>query len=296
MRNLLTVAALAVALMLPAVASEPGEPLALEDWELVDPTFAFGLIVPPGECWEDPALRCNANTTFGIDAEGLHWALRKTPWSDQWGNPMLCGGSFQLHLLELVRCNEDLVNCASVARLYERCQFRPEGGLYCVDGADPTAVWLNSTNGRLFFRFQSTEPKPNCNSYPHTSTVLRVSGLPTFFEILQTYTPSTTSVSFRVPYMPEGFQAADSFDTYYGSLATVGDWSQAEPMQCDYPAVMPDAGDYLTVPDTLPTPAPGQGYYYVTAVTYQGQTRYGRKASAGVLSGRDPAVLPECSN
>ena len=34
---------------------------------------------------------------------------------------------------------------------------------------------------------------------------------------------------------------------------------------------------------------------YVTAVSRQGQTRYGRKSSGGVLSGRDPAVLPGCA-
>ena len=39
------------------------------------------------------------------------------------------------------------------------------------------------------------------------------------FEILQTYTPTANEVSFRVPYMPEGFQYADYFDTYYGDLA-----------------------------------------------------------------------------
>ena len=50
----------------------------------------------------------------------------------------------------------------------------------------------------------------------------------------------------------------------------------------------------FTVADTLPTPGSNQGYYYVTAVTYQGETRYGRKGSSGVLSGRDPAMLPEC--
>ena len=35
------------------------------------------------------------------------------------------------------------------------------------------------------------------------------------------------------------------------------------------PVTPPSVGDYLTVADTLPTPAAGQGYYYVTAETYQ---------------------------
>ena len=101
-------------------------------------------------------------------------------------------------------------------------------------------------------------------------------------------------MGFRVPYMPEGFQFADFFDTYYGSLATLGDWSQAQPLQCGYPATAPSVGDYLTVADPLPDPPVNAGRYYFTAVNYMGQTRYGRKSNGGVLSGRDPAQLPAC--
>ncbi len=74
----------------------------------------------------------------------------------------------------------------------------------------------------------------------------------------------------------------------------MGDWSQAQPLQCGYPATPPSVGDYLTLNDSLPDPPAGHGRYYVTAATYQGQTRYGRKASGGRLSGRDPGVLPAC--
>ena len=114
------------------------------------------------------------------------------------------------------------------------------------------------------------------------------------FDILQTYTPTSGPISFRVPYMPEGFQHADFFDTYYGDLATVGDWSKVQPLQCGYPATAPAVGDYLTVEDTPLPLESGQGRYFVTAVTHQGQRRYGRKSSGGVLTGRDPAVLPGC--
>ena len=77
--------------------------------------------------------------------------------------------------------------------------------------------------------------------------------------------------------------------------ATVGDWSQLQPLQCGYPAAIPNVGDYLTVTDPLPDPAPGTGRYYITSVNYQGHVRYGRKAGGGVLSGRDPALLPPCN-
>ena len=56
----------------------------------------------------------------------------------------------------------------------------------------------------------------------------------------------------------------------------------------------PGVGE-LTVEDTLPKPDPGHGYWYVTAVNYQGQRRCGRKRMGGVLSGRDPATLPACA-
>lgn len=116
------------------------------------------------------------------------------------------------------------------------------------------------------------------------------------FEILQTYTPTTSTLGFTVPYMPEGFQFADFFDTYYGDLATVGDWSQAQPLQCGFPAAAPSAGDFLSVDaSALPALASGEGYYFVTAVNYMGDIRYGRRTGGGVTSGRDPAVLPACN-
>ncbi len=125
--------------------------------------------------------------------------------------------------------------------------------------------------------------------------MVALSGFAPLLEIFQSYEPTAGPLSFTVPAMPEGFQYADWFDTYYGDLATVGDWSQAQPLQCGYPATPPSVGDYLTVADPLPAPAPGTGRYYVTAVTHHGQPRYGRKSTNGVLSGRDPAVLPGCS-
>jgi len=84
-------------------------------------------------------------------------------------------------------------------------------------------------------------------------------------------------------------------DTYCGDLATVGDWSQLQPLQCGYPAAVLNVGGYLTVNDPLPDPAPGTGRYYITSVNYQSQVRYGRKAEGGVLSGRDPGLLPPCN-
>ncbi len=167
-------------------------------------------------------------------------------------------------------------------------------GLGGVDNLriDSYYVDFDPQGGRLLLWLESVCNTPGC--YAPQRWVAAIEGFTSMFEILQTYTPTSGPISFRVPYMPEGFPAADSFSTYHGDLSTVGDWSQAQPLQCAYPAPMPSVGDYLTVPDTLPNPAPGLGRYYVTSVNYQGQTRYGRKTISGVLSGRDPAVLPAC--
>ena len=124
--------------------------------------------------------------------------------------------------------------------------------------------------------------------------VAAIDGFPTMFDVLQSYTPTADSLGFRVPVMPEGLRSADHFDTYWGHVSDLPDFTLAQPMQCNYPASLPQAGDHLTVPDTSPLPSPGSVNYTVTAVTNGAQRRYGRKLINGVMSGRDPALLPAC--
>lgn len=186
----------------------------------------------------------------------------------------------------------------SLGYIATRCNNPPGDGSDVITPLKGLA--FDPTLGRLYLLLRTHCGGSSCSvsggpvpSY-YGRWIAAISGFTTTFEILQTYTPASGPISFRVPYMPEGFPAADYFDTYYGDLATVGDWSQAQPLQCGYPATVPSVGDYLEVADPLPNPEPGHGRYYVTAVTHQGQRRYGRKSSGGVLSGRDPAVLPTC--
>jgi hypothetical protein len=164
-----------------------------------------------------------------------------------------------------------------------------------VPGTNYGVLSFDDKNGRLVIPlWGKCQGCPPSSNYGNQYWVASIEGFATTFEILQTYTPTADAFQFRVPYMPEGFQAADYFDTYAGNLAHPIDFSQAQPLQCHYPSSPPSVGDYFTVPDTLPAPAPGHGYYYGTAVTYQGQTRYGRKRVGGATSGRNPAVLPGC--
>jgi hypothetical protein len=179
-----------------------------------------------------------------------------------------------------------------IASLESRCGVGGTGDQVNLTSSD---ISFDEERGYLYFNIASTcDPEPDCVLYEDAEWVARIEGFTTTFEILQTYTPTANEISFRVPYMPEGFQHADHFDTYWGDLSTAGDWRKAQPLQCGYPATAPVVGDYLTVEDTLPPLDPGQGRYYVTAVTHQGETRYGRKSSGEVLTGRDPTVLPGC--
>jgi len=152
-------------------------------------------------------------------------------------------------------------------------------------------VDFDRNTGRLLVWLTSSGNGPG--TYGNVSWVAAIGGFVTMFEVLQSFSPQP-SLGFRVPVMPEGMPAADSFSTYYGPLTKPLDFTQANPLACSYPATAPAVGDYLSVSDPLPDPAPGTGRYYITAATYQGQTRYGRKTRGGQLSGRDPAQLPAC--
>ena len=119
-------------------------------------------------------------------------------------------------------------------------------------------------------------------------------GFTTLFDVIDSYVPTTGSIGFRVPQRPEALRAADHFDTYWGQVTRPLDLSQAHPLQCAYPDHRPQVGEYLTYPDSAPAPSPGQAVYYLTSVSYQGQTRAGRRALDGRLSGRDATRLPAC--
>jgi hypothetical protein len=124
--------------------------------------------------------------------------------------------------------------------------------------------------------------------------IAAIEGFATLYDISQTYTPTADNLAFRVPAHPEGLRAADHFDTYWGRVSDLPDFTRAHPMQCHYPATPPSAGDYLTVLDTSPLPVPGNINYTVTAVAYGVEKRYGRRRIGGIMSGRDPALLPGC--
>ncbi len=298
--------ALIVSILLPAFASDPGQPLDCDDWTFLEPGLSCEVVGP-------------------VPCDSAFCESLRTSWSDEAGNRRAFDNDGNLYMVRRTNTAEfcvfennpigrlELVHFTAsgetvVAYLEERC--REFGGSNRrIDWVTP-ARWSGTSwpgsyetlagvltfdrmNGEFVIPLRGDCVGSGCE-YGPTIWVARISGFATTFEILQTYTPTPGPISFRVPYMPEGFRSADWFDTYHGDLATVGDWSQAQPLECEYPASVPNVGDYLTIDAPLPQPAPGQGRYYVTATTHQGQRRYGRKAINGILSGRDPALLPTC--
>jgi hypothetical protein len=178
-----------------------------------------------------------------------------------------------------------------VAYVQHRC-VDPE--LSLIDMVSFSNLLSDATNGRLRIQVRLSSFPEEYERYPMGNSIVMLEGFPTSFEILETFAPDREQVSFRVPVMPEGSHAADHFDTYWGYVSRPLLSQTAQPLQCNYPDHPPAIGEYLTFPDLAPTPAPGHAVYYLTSVTFQGQTRAGRRALDGRLSGRDASQLPAC--
>ena len=273
------------------LASEPGQPLDCSDWVFLEPGYSctrlFGGVERLGNL--SPIQSDNTGRLFRSGPRAFIGACAQ-------------GAPIYRHPMEWR--NGDV--WTQFAYVDDRCvtpttddmdRFWP----WPNPGTGPDMPFapglaFDPTSGRMLLSVLS-EGSP-CSNYPSGCGdywVASISGFATTFDVLQTYTPQPAALAFRVPYMPEGMGGADHFDTYWGDLTHPFDFTHAHPLACNYPAAAPHVGDYLNVADTVPTPSPGQGVYYVTSTTYQGTTRYGRKTTTGHLSGRDPALLPACS-
>lgn len=289
---------LAVAWPLGTWASEPGQPLDCSDWVINEPGLTCSTWASRGSL-SDSSPFVARGSNLAIDNSGAMYSLRHT-----WLPPAPYNGE-RLELLRLTRGGVEEV-LATI-----RSRPRPNGG---EDRIRPiTSNWdasgydrdyrmplhsvlsFDAVNGRLLVpAFVDCSDCGGPPSYYDGWTILAFDGLAPLYEIQQSYIPPS-SIGFHVPTSPEGMRAADHFDTYWGDLTPAVDFTQAHPLQCGFPADPPQVGEYLTVPDPLPNPDAGHGRWYLTAATYQGETRYGRKGSHGHLSGRDPALLPACA-
>lgn len=284
-----------------AVASQPGQPLDCEDWVFNEPGLSCQEVSAP-HCELGLCRDVRTTDTQVVDNDGRILFIRQRELTDSSGVPNQCGGYAVMHRIELVESHGSIETV--LAYVDDRCWSPPK-----LDAIEPMAAGssagfnFDAVNGRVILAVKDKCNQPN----PETTCsagygdpndplpwVLAIEGFTTLFEVLQSYDPPADSFSFRVPYMPEGFEAADWFDTYWGYLERPLDLSQATPLQCEYPSTAPQTGDYLEIADLAPTPAPGRAVYYLTRVTFQGAERAGRRLMGGQLAGRDASVLPDC--
>jgi hypothetical protein len=289
MKKLLVVLVSTIAL--PALASQPGQPLDCSDWVFLEPGHSCAMFAPIGSA--PPASDVLSKGTNRVtDNSGNLLFLRRIN--------MSCRNV----LLQLIRFDAQGEHVVGYIqdRDYDGCSspFRADRILPTENSPpyQPEVISFDPINGRVLIPLRSyCQQALNdlCGTcYACGWWVAAVGGFSPLFDILQTYTPAADAFQFRVPAHPEGLRAADHFDTYWGHVSDLPDFTQAHAMQCHFPATPPTVGDYLTVADTSPQPSPGYANYIVTAVTSGSQRRYGRKLIAGVISGRDPALLPGC--
>jgi hypothetical protein len=151
---------------------------------------------------------------------------------------------------------------------------------------------LDVSNGRIVITAHAETFSSNGTRVGNYIGLIAITGLPTMFETLLTFTPGGT-LSALVPGHPDGFQSADSLQVWTGPLGTMPDWSQAQPLTCAA-ATSPRPGELVTVADTLPDPAVGTGRYYITASMNGSDRRLGRQYVSGAYSARMPSSLPVC--
>jgi len=300
-RIALLVAGLALS---PALASAPGQPPDCSDWVFHEPGLSCTVWQPyaidqsPSPPELDPRTYLDEISTFDRAQRLIRARMVYVP------PPQGCLYPGDMPRTEIYW--SDGTNEGVIAHIQPRCNHER-----FEFAQDPTNVEFDPISGTLLLGIGDLIGCWNgselCSPFEFGWWTAAIHGFTTTFEILQTVAPQTpqtgfhsqapqnAQIGFRVPSRPEGMAAADHFDTYWGDLAHPIDFAQAHPLQCSYPVTAPHVGDYLTVADTIPTPAPGQGVYYITSATYQGATRFGRTITAGHFTARDPSVLPVCT-
>lgn len=267
-----------------AVASQPGQPLGPDDWVFNEP----GLQATRSAEIEE-GYREGTNPGQVYDLQGRLLTIRVAPLSYE-----RCGGlrSFELRRTELVAWSGSSA-VVVLGRIDDRCGAVPDTADRYLAGVARSGIVFDPVSGTLSWAAEFA--CDGCSAPYDSHRWDSVRGFTTLFDVFDSFTSGTQSVGFRRPQRPEGLRDADRFDTYWGNVTRPLDLSAARPLQCAYPGHWPQPGEYLSYPDTAPTPAPGEAVYYLTSVTYQGETRAGRTASAGRLVAREARRLPECA-
>lgn len=292
MKRLLKLLVVVIATTGVSFATNVGEPMDCSDLVFIDPEYSCDVIAPANcrEVGPDFNPFCGTTSSTGILVDNENQRFKFGTTTEVVGT---CGtGSKEIPLHRAYLTIITPTNATPIAYIDQRCAVPG------ANGVGPSLIEFVGMNtsfepktGRWILEWRAYTESDN---YTDTHSVIAIDGFASQFDVQQSYDPLSNQISFRVPTEPNGFPGADWFNVYHGDLQTVGDWSQAQPLRCGFPTSIPNAGDSITMVDTLPDPAPGMGRYYITTVNYQGQIRYGRSNEFGTLIARDPSVLPAC--
>lgn len=229
--------------------------------------LACTTIPDPGEIWFGLDAAGNSYGTINTaDATGEYYDIHRRP----------AGTHLSQSILRLTKRKEPVFGQVT------KIQFTP-------------GSMIDQTSGTLLIAVTGSCLSTTCAAQGDTTdhiALLRVTGLPTLFDLALTYQPPS-GIALKIPARAEALPTMDRVDLYYGPAPSLGVLSTATPLACDVaPGAVP--GATVTVSDPLPSPAVGQARYYVAAVTSGAERRAGRRGSNGVMTGRDTAGLPAC--
>jgi hypothetical protein len=165
---------------------------------------------------------------------------------------------------------------------YKRDGTRELIAVGVLDG--PVGLSVDATAGRIYLSILHG----GCDG-----SIIALTGLPTMFDTLLTFVPGGGAFTAQTPAHPDGFRSAESLEVWTGSVRSMPDWSQAQPLAC-MAAQNPAPGQIVKVADTLPDPPIGEGRYYLIASQSGSDRRLGRQYLNGAFSARQPAGLPVC--
>jgi len=226
--------------------------------------------------------------TIGVDAAGstYHVTSSQNQYLD-------FGGGRSGEILQ--RTNRSGVS-TDIARIVRRVCLGtgpwPQPECYPAKFLSVGAVGLDVTSGRIMLAVQAQYCDPGDPCFGRIG-VVEITGLPTLFDTFLTFT-NAQSLTLLTPAHPDGFRAADSLQVWTGDLRSLPDWSQAQPLVCQA-AASPNAGQIVAIGDSLPSPAIGEGRYYVSASTHGPDRRLGRQYNSGGFSARNNSMLPICA-
>ncbi len=248
-------------------------------WELIDTKvycesgppgldrLACAVAPDPGEFWIGLDAAGNRYGTInGSNTTGVYFDIYRRP----------AGSRFDQHLVRITKRVEPTFG--QVTKLFAA-----------------NAWQVDATNGTMLIGLLGSCFSTACVAQGDTTdhmALIRISGLPTLFDLQLTYVPSG-AIAFNVPARPEGLAGADRFDVYHGDAASLPDLSLARSLACDVaPGALP--GMIVQVTDTLPDPAAGRLRYYLVTVTDDAARRAGRRWTGPAPTGRPASLLPDC--